>query len=233
MATDPPADTVVFHIALLCCSTSSYLVKLPAPHSSPGTTTQKKKKVFCSHMSDYPVPVSAKRRHCLQRQSKAEKTFFHHHSPSLLSGAGVNAENKLVRSTCARLAALSWCHQGPHVRISQMPLRLKFFHFWDGKSCRRGGEKLLYRWNWPFSLFSFQKSSVLISWINSTKHSFWIVSRSMVTWETFMNWFVTKKTVCKGSSTDHVLWICRCPRSPVVFCLWQLDWSSTFLVSFA
>lgn len=129
MATDPPADTVVFHIALLCCSTSSYLVKLPAPHSSPGTTTQKKKKVFCSHMSDYPVPVSAKRRHCLQRQSKAEKTFFHHHSPSLLSGAGVNAENKLVRSTCARLAALSWCHQGPHVRISQMPLRLKFFHF--------------------------------------------------------------------------------------------------------
>lgn len=80
-------------------------------------------------MSDYPVPASAKRRHCLQPQSKAEKTFFHHRSPSWLSGGGVNAENKLVRLTGAMLAALSWCHQGPHIRISQMPLRLKFSTF--------------------------------------------------------------------------------------------------------
>ena len=51
-------------------------------------------------------------------------------------------------------------------------------------------------------------SSVLIriSWINSTRHSFWIVS-------------------CKGNSVDQVPWICR--WSPVVFWLWQMDWNST------
>lgn len=134
---DPPGDPVVFHITRLC-----YSLKLPrqnpCPLFFPGDSYKKG-----SLLSDTIVwlfgPSDWKGTVFNNKSNLKTRSFF---IIILFPGKCRRFQwRKLVRSTCAGLAALSWCYQGPCVG-AQLPPSSLFSTFKtmspagaEGKSC--------------------------------------------------------------------------------------------------
>lgn len=89
---------------------------------------------------------------------------------------------ELVRLTCARLAALSWCPPRPRTESHSCLLD---WSFPLSEMSPAGEEERSCFIDWTD--YFKQQCLIRISWTNSIRNSFWIVS-------------------CKGNSCDQVLW---------------------------
>lgn len=158
------------------------------------------------------------KKHCLQRQGKAEKyfCFFHYHSVSCyLEMVSVESEADTCEACCPLLVP------------SALDLTAASWSFPLSQISPAGEEERSCFIDW---IDSFQQQCLIrISWANSIRNSFWIVTcKAMVvirfsgttgdpcSFLTVTNWLEFYTTESSGYSYP-ILWECSC----LVRCLWS------------